>query len=342
MNYLIFRTDRIGDFLITAPLIQCIKRNDKKAKIFIVASNKNDKFIVQYNLVHEVFTLKSNKFIDRIKLYFKLKKFIFNTVIIADKKNRSILMGILLKSNIKIFNVGKNIQKRILNFFYKNVFYDTSNIIKTSKDNIIENCKVLNFNLIDEDFYYLKKNQLKDSFLHQNHFNLDQLSYIVFHYDEKWELEQYKQLYNKADALTDITPNLDKFKRLILKISKLSNKTIIITTGYVQTKLLSDLIGSAKKIDQFLYEVNLDSIKIYIIVKQDFFSNSHIISKSKMLIACHGAFTHMASIYKIKILDIVEGNKINQYEKITSHMINHKFIRRNNFDNLASDITNIF
>ena len=61
-----------------------------------------------------------------------------------------------------------------------------------------------------------------------------------------------------------------------------------------------------------------------------------------MLIACHGAFTHMASIYKIKILDIVEGNKINQYEKITYHMINHKFIRRNNFDNLASDITSIF
>ena len=45
MNYLIFRTDRIGDFLITSSLIKAIKRNDTKAKIFIVASNKNEEFI---------------------------------------------------------------------------------------------------------------------------------------------------------------------------------------------------------------------------------------------------------------------------------------------------------
>ena len=45
MNYLIFRTDRIGDFLITSSLIKAIKRNDAKSKIYIVASNKNKEFI---------------------------------------------------------------------------------------------------------------------------------------------------------------------------------------------------------------------------------------------------------------------------------------------------------
>ena len=48
MNYLIFRTDRIGDFLITSPLIKAIKRNDPRAKIFIVASNKNTEFIPSF------------------------------------------------------------------------------------------------------------------------------------------------------------------------------------------------------------------------------------------------------------------------------------------------------
>ena len=45
MNYLIFRTDRIGDFLITSSLIKAIKRKDAKSKIYIVASNKNNEFI---------------------------------------------------------------------------------------------------------------------------------------------------------------------------------------------------------------------------------------------------------------------------------------------------------
>ena len=37
-NYLIFRTDRIGDFLTTAILIKSIKFNDVNSKIVLVAS----------------------------------------------------------------------------------------------------------------------------------------------------------------------------------------------------------------------------------------------------------------------------------------------------------------
>ena len=39
-NYLIFRTDRIGDFLTTAILIRSIKFNDASAKIVLIASKK--------------------------------------------------------------------------------------------------------------------------------------------------------------------------------------------------------------------------------------------------------------------------------------------------------------
>ena len=40
-NYLIFRTDRIGDFFISSILIKSIKENDPKANIIIIASDKN-------------------------------------------------------------------------------------------------------------------------------------------------------------------------------------------------------------------------------------------------------------------------------------------------------------
>ena len=74
MDYLIFRTDRIGDFLITSPLIKAIKRNDTKSKIYIVASKKNENFIKNYILVDKVFVLNSNNLKDRLKLLFELRK----------------------------------------------------------------------------------------------------------------------------------------------------------------------------------------------------------------------------------------------------------------------------
>ena len=45
MRYLIFRTDRIGDFLLTCILIKNIKFNDPNSFITIVCSNKNYDYI---------------------------------------------------------------------------------------------------------------------------------------------------------------------------------------------------------------------------------------------------------------------------------------------------------
>ena len=146
MNYLIFRTDRIGDFLITSPLIKAIKRHDTNSKIFIVASNKNAEFIKEYDLVDGIFLLKSKKMKYRINLFLELRKYEFNTIIVSDKKNRSILFGLLLKAQNKIFNVSKNFQKKILNILYKDVFLDNDNLEhKSVKDILLDNSKSLNF-----------------------------------------------------------------------------------------------------------------------------------------------------------------------------------------------------
>ena len=58
MKYLIFRSDRIGDFLITSPLIQCIKRNDKHHSIEVVCSSKNANFVTNLNIVDKIHILK--------------------------------------------------------------------------------------------------------------------------------------------------------------------------------------------------------------------------------------------------------------------------------------------
>ena len=65
-KYLIFRTDRVGDFLLTSILINSIKRNDPYSHISIVASEKNYNYIKTFTNINEIFLLK-NKFTNKLK-----------------------------------------------------------------------------------------------------------------------------------------------------------------------------------------------------------------------------------------------------------------------------------
>ena len=58
---LIFRTDRIGDLLITCPAIISVKNKLKNPKITIVTSSKNYDYAKNLNIFDNVIKLKSNK-----------------------------------------------------------------------------------------------------------------------------------------------------------------------------------------------------------------------------------------------------------------------------------------
>lgn len=341
MKYLIFRTDRIGDFLITLPLLKSIKRNNPVSKISVVVSSKNIDFVKKSNYVDEVFLLRSNKFIDKIKLFFILNKYSYEAIIVSDKKNRSLFLSFFLKAKNKIFNVSKEFQKKILNFFFKNTFLDNDKIENTPiKEILKKNCISLNIDLIDKDFNFFDIDQFKDQFTFKTLSNLDEMNYIVFHCDEKWELLNYSKLYKKANKLTDISLNKKNFINFLTKLSKKKSLKIIITTGFLDTNIINDLKKDSNKIESSLYELKLNNQNCFLITNQNFFSMSHLISKSNLFISCHGAFTHVASNYGINILDIIEKNKQKHYERITNHMINYKALFRKDSSELLDEIVN--
>ena len=104
-RYLIFRTDRIGDFLLSMILIKSIKRNDKNSYIIVVSSKKNYDYIKTFNLIDEVIELKKG-YINRVKLILKLLKHRFNFSIIHDGKKRSKFINFFLKkyNTLKVNN----------------------------------------------------------------------------------------------------------------------------------------------------------------------------------------------------------------------------------------------
>ncbi len=239
MNYLIFRTDRIGDFLISAILIKSIIKNDPNARITVVASEKNFLYIKDFKYIHEVFLLKNN-FFDKIKLIYKLKKKYYNKIIIHDDKKRSKFISFFLKSENKILVKNNNQYSHIK--IIKDILKKTE--FDFHKDSL---------NILDEKFPK----------------NINNEKYIHFHFDEKWIHADYIKKY------INIEPTKNELIDFIDLIVKRSNKNLVITTGLKSPKVLSDVFSEFAN-SKIIYQNNLNFIDLEkVVVKSELLISCH-------------------------------------------------------------------
>lgn len=217
-KYLIFRTDRIGDFLVSAILINNIKINDPKSHVIVISSSKNTSYIKSFDYVDEVIELKNNIY-DKIKLIIKLFKYNFKSIIIHDNKKRSKFVTFFLKSDNKIF-IKKNINK-------------VSHI-----DEIKYIIKKLNF-----DFF---SNSL--NILDQKSKNYKKENTIQFHFDEKWIHNSYIKNYKS------IEPNDEQIINFLNNVIEKKKMKLIVTTGLKLPILLSNLRSRIESMNIEIYE----------------------------------------------------------------------------------------
>ena len=238
-KYLIFRTDRIGDYLLTAVLIASIKENDPTANITIIASKKNYDYIRNHNLSDEVFLLKEN-FFERCKLIIKLIKEKFYAIILHDNKKRSRFISFFLKSKNKIFPQDD------LNLSHFEV--------------IQEILKQLNFN-----FHVASLDILKDK--QRGNFNIK--NYILLHFDEKWIYKDYIKKF------INIEPTVDQLANFFDKIIVKTNKKLVITSGLKMPSLLNDILKKNLNKNIFFFK-DLNFLKLEeIIINSDIMISCH-------------------------------------------------------------------
>jgi ADP-heptose:LPS heptosyltransferase len=294
-SYLIFRTDRIGDFLLTILLINSIKRNDPNSNITVISSKKNYHFIRSFKNVDEVIILKNN-LLDKIKLIHKLRSVYYDKIIVHDAKNRSSIISFFLKYGLKIKpNNDLNI---------------------TYIDSIKEIISKLNFDFIESDLNTLKNRELNFA----EDLNED---FILLHFDEKWIYDDYISVYTNIEPLKD---ELISFIGLLLT---LTNKRLVITTGIRSPNILNNIINTG-----------LNS-RVKVFKELDFLDLEVLISKSKLLISCHGSVSHVAAAHQIRQIDIIDKMKLNFYSKWTAHFRNYTPIYRQKFSELSTEITRL-
>ena len=295
-KYLIFRTDRIGDFLLSMILIKSIKRNDKNSYIVVISSEKNYDYIKTFNLIDEVIKLKKG-YINRVKLILKLLKHKFKFSIIHDGKKRS----------------------KFINFFL-----NKHNTLKVNNDDI-KNSHFMKLKKIIYSMNFKFNPKDLDILTDRNFFNkeIDKSKYITLHYDEKWSNKTYISKY------VDIEPSKEQLLSLINNIRYKSNDQIIITTGVNTPEILKNTFS----------EINNQNIKL--IESLNFKELEKIVSRSKLLISCHGAISHVASAYNIRQIDIIDNNSKEPYSNWTDHFRNYFPIYRKKFSTLSEEITKL-
>jgi ADP-heptose:LPS heptosyltransferase len=204
-RYLIFRTDRIGDFLITAILLKSIKKNDPSAHITLIASDKNFSYIETFPYVNQVIKLE-NTLLSKLLLFFKLIKVKYKNIIVHDNKKRSKLISFFLKSKKKIY------------------LDDTQNIshIQTIKKILLK----MNFNYSNDSLNILDHRKINQS---------NDEKYIQLHFDEKWIFKDY------IDKYINIQPTENELINFFVKLIKKNKKKLIITTGFELPKIMKNL-----------------------------------------------------------------------------------------------------
>lgn len=219
-KYLIFRTDRIGDFLVSAILLKCIKINDPSSQITIVGSTKNYSYIKNFPFVDDVIKLENN-FLNKINIFFKLRKKQFDNVVIHDNKKRSKLISFFLKKK---------------------------NCISINNPDNFSHIEIIKKILVKMNFQFDKESL--NIFSHDKEI-LQKEKFIQLHFDEKWIHKDYIKKF------LNIEPNENQLIKFIKEILDKSNKKLVITTGVRLPDIMKKIIPHITKLNVKIHE-NLD------------------------------------------------------------------------------------
>ena len=307
-NILIFRTDRIGDFLVISPIFSSLKRNFKNCKIDIICSKMNYRFVRSFQTFNNVY-LYPDTFIKKFFFFINLKK--YDCIIVTDEKKRSIYISFFKLCKYKyLFTPSINI-KKLFKYFFNKVFIINYNIPKIK---FIENfLSEINCDLKNEDINFILNYENSTSI--NNNFLKEK--YIIFNFDEKWIYNNYIKSYEV------IEPSKLQFLEFISELSV--NQKVIIVNGYKNNPILD--------------EINFNNFSNIILKKNvDIFELQTLIKYSKCLITCHGAPSHIASNYNVKIIDIVDSSEIKFFESYNHHFKNKIQLMRTDFDSLSKKI----
>lgn len=325
---LIFRTDRIGDFIISCPFIKSYKNKFNQTPITIISSDYNFNYVNKFDFIEKTIPLNAKtklfpKLIILLKMIIRLRKKKYNHVIILDGKARSFFISFFLKGNKSILLQSKKLKLFSQIFRYK---YVENYEIQSQLKNFSFLSNLLGFKILD-----------KNPIIHKNLTVNNKLSflknYIILHIDEKWFSQHY------YSDFTDINPNAENLKALVNKISNILNDDckIVITSGKKKIKNIQEFISNFRTSDSYIYKKEFNNHDVIFLNNISIDELTYIVSNSKLVICCEGAISHLSYNFDIPTIAMYEKKRIQHTIFWTGHMNNILLHERKSINNLLID-----
>ena len=342
-NIIIFRTDRLGDFIIHSRPILELKKKFPNSNIILVCSELNKKIIDNYDFIDRTIVYdKSFSFLKKIKIFFYIINKIYFLSLVLDGKKFSYFCNIFIKSKHKLgivykyylnfFNFKIKCLKpsRFYNYFFFNkyeIFTSRRFLLKSENlsQKYIDLLSQFNLGITNKDAYIFPNDSKK--ILNQFNklsikFNIKK--YILIHFDEKW--------LDVKDIEKDLIHNLIQFQ----KKSKLN----LILTGY------NNNFEYFRTLKNFFYYFDFKSFtflnkkfnnkKIMIIDNLDIFIFEKFLSKSIINISCHSGFlAQVCGANQSNVIDIINRKDEVWYSCWKPTNTFHRFVYKSNNKKLS-------
>ena len=328
LETLIFRTDRIGDFIISCPLIKSYKKKFPKNPITLISSEYNYIHINKFEFISKTIPLKGKtklfpKLIILMKMIIFLRKNTYKDIIVLDGKARSFFISFFLKGKKSILLQSKKliILSKILNYLTV-----INSEIQSQLKNFSFLANKLGFKIYNKNPDIYNNSQLPVNFKFQK-------NYIILHLDEKW----FSNLY--YSDFTDINPNSNEIDVFVKKIADLIDDKfkIILTTGNKKIKSLVDYISNFETKDNVIFKKNINGRSILYLNNITFDQLASLVSNSSLLLCCEGAISHLSNNFNVPTLALYEKKRIQHTKFWTGHMNKISLIERKKMKYLLSD-----
>ena len=323
-KYLIFRTDRIGDFITSQLVTNSISEISKKNQVDVVASRYNSKYIKNFKYINRIFIFDKtqNKILDFFNLFLQIKNKNYDYLIVLDGKRRSFLSGIFINSKIKICFLKDFYPKLLISLFYHKYIKNTETNTQYKNFQILIN--YLDIKSPKHVNYYKNYNFAKKKFiLHK--------PYVHLHLDEKWFKDYY---FHDFDYMNLKPDSIYSFLKSLIKKFKCN---IIITQGFKKVGIMNEFkIKYFKNIKDPHITISKKNVKF--IEQSSFRDLENIVLNSKILICCEGAISHVSHSLNKKTIALIQKDRLISTNFWIGHMNNIKTVFRNDIKQVTKDI----
>ena len=299
INICVIRNDKMGDMILTLPIIKAIKNSYPNAKITVVCSNIN------------AFLCKEVSFVDEYSIFDKKDKLRSKIKFLRTFRKRSFDFIFNFSQDIETFLLlpfGKSINKSSLIYLSR---YRDQKLSKVLQRLIIKLLEFDNIIINRSEFYNKKVNFHQTEMMYQlvnKKLNIKKPKFFHLYPSQLnfKKIFQKRILIHLSDRWIDHDYSEDMFIELLLKLEKKYKKLYLTTDRSSQNSFKKIYQLFEKFNDNELHKVNKSNQNIIILDKLNFQNWRNSIINSKLVITYECGCVHVASMSDVPLLIVYD------------------------------------